>query len=62
MDVYYVPGELITDISQTIDYTVLYRIIVDRMKKPSDLLETLVQEMDRTIRKDFLRQGKLTLR
>ena len=63
MDVYYVPGGQITDISQTIDYTVLYQIVADRMKKPSDLLETLVQDMYRAVRERFpqARQINITI-
>jgi len=63
MDVSYVPDQSITDISQTIDYTILYDIILKRMKKPADLLETLVQDIDREVRERFpqTRQINITI-
>jgi dihydroneopterin aldolase len=63
VDVYYDPEQMIMDISQTIDYTILYHIILERMKKPADLLETLVQDMDRAIREKFpqARQINITI-
>jgi 7,8-dihydroneopterin aldolase/epimerase/oxygenase len=63
MDVSYVPDQTIMDISQTIDYTILYDIILQRMKKPADLLETLVQDIDREVRERFpqARQINITI-
>ena len=44
--VYYRPGTgTITDLSDTIDYAVLFQLVSDIMQRPVDLLETLVQEI-----------------
>ncbi len=42
----YLPTEVpVVSINQTIDYTVLYNIIIARMQKPTRLLETLATEI-----------------
>ncbi|MCO5235123.1 MAG: dihydroneopterin aldolase [Chitinophagaceae bacterium] len=47
------PEEIITRLSDTIDYSVLYRIVKDRMNIAEPLLETLVMDMSRQIKKQF---------
>jgi dihydroneopterin aldolase len=43
---YYLPSHLsIVSIEQTIDYTVLYDILKQRMQQPTKLLETLATEI-----------------
>lgn len=39
-----IPGA-ITKLEQTVDYAVVYQIIESRMKQPTALLETLVQDL-----------------
>jgi len=46
VSVSYIPGsELITELSSTINYAVLFETVRKRMKQPTDLLETLVMQI-----------------
>ncbi len=44
-----IPGD-ITKLEHTVDYAVVYQIIENRMKKPTALLETLLQDLAEKIR------------
>ena len=53
MDVYFDPGEKIREIQQTIDYTILYGIIKERMNTPAELLESLAQDISSEVKERF---------
>jgi len=63
MDVFFDPVNSISEIDQTIDYTVLYGIIRERMKVPADLLESVVQDIEAEVKKRFpqVRQINITI-
>ncbi len=45
LSVSYIPGEeIITDLSQAINYSTIYAFIKEEMQKPRELLETFVME------------------
>jgi dihydroneopterin aldolase len=45
MDVYFDVSERITHLHETVDYTVLYNIVRERLNEPAELLETIVQDI-----------------
>jgi 7,8-dihydroneopterin aldolase/epimerase/oxygenase len=45
--------EIITDLSSTINYAVLFETVRKRMKQPTDLLETLVMQVAEDIHTNF---------
>jgi 7,8-dihydroneopterin aldolase/epimerase/oxygenase len=54
MQVSYVPGAgTIFSLDDTIDYAALFDIINTQMRKPVDLLETLVQQMTQEVHHKF---------
>ncbi len=53
MDVLFDPEHVIREIHETIDYTVLYNIVRERMKIPAELLETLVQDISSEVKERF---------
>ena len=63
MDVFFDPLNKISEIDQTIDYTVLYGIIRERMKVPAELLESVVQDIEAEVRQRFplVRQINITI-
>ncbi len=63
MTVSYTPGEgTITDLSETIDYAALFVIMNEVMKKPVDLLETLVQQMAQQVHLRFSHVTQIEIR
>ena len=54
MTVCFEPGkDLIESLEETIDYGVLFDIMNDKMQQPVDLLETLVQDIARSVHEKF---------
>ena len=53
MDVYFEPDGYIQDIGQTINYLDLYEIVRNRMKLPSDLLETVCMDISRQVKERY---------
>jgi 7,8-dihydroneopterin aldolase/epimerase/oxygenase len=49
----YNTSEMVTDISDTINYVTLYEIVKEEMKKTTELLETLVMTITGRIREKF---------
>ena len=49
---------IITDISSTIDYSALFRIINEEMQKPRELLETLAMEISHKLHAHFSQIAK----
>lgn len=46
-------GEVIQHLQETIDYTKVYQIVAERMKKPTPLLETIATELAQLIKQEF---------
>ncbi len=61
MDVFYQPAQKISSIDQTIDYTMLYEIVKKRMQQPSALLETIVQDIEMSVRERFPFAGQINI-
>jgi 7,8-dihydroneopterin aldolase/epimerase/oxygenase len=54
VSVSYITGpEIITELSSTINYAVLFETVRNRMKQPTDLLETLVMLIGEDIHEKF---------
>ncbi len=61
LDVCYKPAGPITSITQTIDYTVLYEIVKRRMQQPTELLETIGQDIVSEIKQKFPQVGQINI-
>lgn len=63
LDVFFEPEGRISTIKETIDYTSLYQIVRQKMNKPADLLETLAQDIETSIRQNFplIKQINITI-
>jgi len=53
LDVFFPAEDNIEQLSQTIDYAVLYDLLVVRMKEATPLLETLAQHLSHAIKEKF---------
>jgi len=53
MDVFFHVSKRLTHLHDTIDYTVLYNIVKERMNEPAELLETIVQDISDRVRETF---------
>ena len=45
--------EVISDVFDTVDYAELFRIVKERMKQPSELMETVAMEISRNIKERY---------
>jgi dihydroneopterin aldolase len=53
IDVDFESDDIISSISDTIDYSVVYEIVKKRMLIPTDLIEVVAEEISNAIHKDF---------
>lgn len=54
LDVYFTePAEIITNLQDTINYAVLYKLVKDRMNIPEPLLETIAMDIAQQVKKQF---------
>ncbi len=53
LEVSYHPAEKITALDETINYERLYQLLKEEMRKPRELLETLVMEIAQTVHSSF---------
>jgi dihydroneopterin aldolase len=54
--------EVIQHLNETVDYTQVYQIVAERMKKPTPLLETIATELAQLIKQEFTVTKALTIR
>lgn len=54
LDVYFAePAEVITNLQDTINYAVLYKLVKDRMNIPEPLLETIAMDIAQQVKRQF---------
>lgn len=51
----------VTNLDQTIDYTMLYQLVKDRMAIPTPLLETLATEITQEIQQRYTEVAKISV-
>lgn len=61
MDVIFNASQRITELHQTIDYTVLYTIIRESMDRTAPLLETIVQDIEQRVREIFPETSQINI-
>lgn len=62
LNVFYSPsGDIVTDISETINYATLYELVKENMQHPRELLETLAMEIVENIHLSFPQLKKVEI-